>query len=862
MLAWGVCPGEETIAAYVGGRLPRVERDGVDSHLDTCAACQELVAALAKVQPRDATTDASEAALAGTLGRYVLHARLGAGGMGVVYAAYDPELDRRVALKVLRHAGAQLRDEARAIAKLAHPNVIAIHDVGEADGELFIAMEHVDGVTLRDWLRESHPPAEILDVFVQAGRGLAAAHRAGLVHRDVKPSNIIVGSDGRARVLDFGLARGGEGDAEPAIVGTPGYMAPEQRRGERVDARADQYAFAVALWEALGGKRDADRLDGVADPIVRALRRARQDDPAARYGSLDELLDELAPPAPRANTWAIATVVIVLAIVAGLAFTLTRRDPAAPCARAGDPVTAVWSDKQRAALRTAFAATKLPYAATAADATIGELDAWATRWRDRATASCRATLVDRVQPAASHALRTTCLAELLERLRPTVVLATAADVPLVAQADSLVRALPAPDRCDDVAALSALPPLPPAERDRAEIATLRAEIAEHETALLAGRAEQVRARILALHDRTRTLAYLPLRARSELLVARLQSSSAHYDEAIAGFHAAARDATAARDLTLLAEIWIELSQTLGNDPRYGDEATLFDGYASSLIAQLPNRALYELDLEFARCNRNVTAADAATVATHCQAAIDQAAKLTPPRTAIAIASRVRLGHFLRLQGKPADGIATLRKAVEEATAFHGAQHPDVAIAHYALGLALLSTEDLDGGIAELRTALDIRRAAYPGGSVQVAESLSGLGDALASAGKHTEAIPLLEQALAMLDAAHQPESAHAVNAHILLGMSLEEVNRAADALPHYLRAADVADRVLQHREPLAAMALRLAANTVRDKPAAGIPYLERAVRLLERGKASPADLAATQSRLDEFRAQAKKHPRP
>src|SRR6185503_20369490 len=119
---------------------------------------------------------------------------------------------------------------------------------------------------------EPRPPAEILDVFLQAGRGLAAAHRAGLVHRDVKPSNVIVGSDGRARVLDFGLARG-DRDEEPSIVGTPGYMAPEQRRGERVDARADQYAFAVALWVALGGKRDGERLDGVSDRAVRALRR-------------------------------------------------------------------------------------------------------------------------------------------------------------------------------------------------------------------------------------------------------------------------------------------------------------------------------------------------------------------------------------------------------------------------------------------------------------------------------------------------------------------------------------------------------------------------------------------------------------
>ncbi|MDQ3297575.1 MAG: protein kinase, partial [Myxococcota bacterium] len=265
-----MCPGEETIAAYVARKLARDERDAFDSHLDTCSACQELVAAVARLAPSQSADPVTSIGAASTitqaaaealrlpgaqLGRYSVLASLGAGGMGVVYAAYDPELDRKIAVKVLRHAraGDQLRDEARAIAKLAHPNVVAVHDVGRADGDVFIAMEHVDGVTVRDWLRTPHRVPEILHVFEQAGAGLAAAHRAGLVHRDVKPSNIMIGNDGRVRVLDFGLALA---DLEPGtIVGTPAYMAPEQQRGEAVDPRADQYAFCVALWEAVAGRR-------------------------------------------------------------------------------------------------------------------------------------------------------------------------------------------------------------------------------------------------------------------------------------------------------------------------------------------------------------------------------------------------------------------------------------------------------------------------------------------------------------------------------------------------------------------------------------------------------------------------------
>jgi eukaryotic-like serine/threonine-protein kinase len=217
------------------------------------------------------------------VGRYVILSLLGVGGMGAVYAAYDPELDRKVALKLLRPDSlsidsARMLREARALARLAHPNVVAVHDVGTLGAEVFIAMEHVDGLTVHRWLRQrDRSRREVLDVFLAAGRGLAAAHRAGLVHRDFKPDNMMVALDGRVRVLDFGLARaqasaGAEstlrealigdvdvGEArltrEGALLGTPTYMAPEQWRGAVADARSDQFSFCVALWEALLGER-------------------------------------------------------------------------------------------------------------------------------------------------------------------------------------------------------------------------------------------------------------------------------------------------------------------------------------------------------------------------------------------------------------------------------------------------------------------------------------------------------------------------------------------------------------------------------------------------------------------------------
>src|SRR6185503_11608427 len=203
--------------------------------------------------------------------RFVVDGVLGVGGMGVVYAARDPELGRRVALKLLREESSDRRErlarEAQALARVAHPNVCAVYDIGTHDGRLFIAMELVEGQTLGRWARAQHRPwREVVAVFAAAARGLVAAHGAGVIHRDFKPDNVLVGDDGRVRVTDFGLASWVP-EATPrssddavdltrtgALLGTPRYMAPEQHAGEPADERSDQWSFAAALHEALYGQ--------------------------------------------------------------------------------------------------------------------------------------------------------------------------------------------------------------------------------------------------------------------------------------------------------------------------------------------------------------------------------------------------------------------------------------------------------------------------------------------------------------------------------------------------------------------------------------------------------------------------------
>jgi eukaryotic-like serine/threonine-protein kinase len=320
------------------------------------------------------------------IGRYAIEGLLGAGGMAVVYLARDPVLGRAVALKVMRvgdePGASRLVREGQALARISHPNVISVYEVGrEADGLIYIAMERIVGVTLTQWLETPRTRREILDAFAAAGRGLSAAHAAGLVHRDFKPDNVMVGDDGRVCVLDFGLARAmpTSGDAADApghdagdaardglavtagsAAGTPAYMSPEQWRGERAVAASDQFSFCVALWRALTGEhpfdlgsREALRGAVIAGQIRRpppilprrlrgVLRRGLAIDPRDRFASIDAIVGELA--CRRRRWWipALAAVAAAAAITAHLIalprdrapHTAPRAAPAAPPASA------------------------------------------------------------------------------------------------------------------------------------------------------------------------------------------------------------------------------------------------------------------------------------------------------------------------------------------------------------------------------------------------------------------------------------------------------------------------------------------------------------------------------------------------
>ncbi|HEY1550319.1 MAG TPA: serine/threonine-protein kinase [Kofleriaceae bacterium] len=472
------------------------------------------------------------------VGRYIILDVVGQGGMGVVYAAYDPELERKVAIKLLQaktgsvgsSAGGQawLQREAQAQAKLAHPNVLSVYDVGTlADDRVFVAMELVEGETLRAWLdRADRSWQHVLDVVAAAGAGLAAAHRAGLVHRDFKPENVLVGSDGRARVMDFGLAHERDAEMPPGsdsgnVIGTPAYIAPELYAAKPATAASDQFALGVTLYTALfGGKPYAKeafqlpRAPGVEPKsppassrvparIQRAVMRAVAIDPAARWPSVDALLGELAIEGSSTRRRVIAgsiTFGLAGALVATLAFG-HHADDVGCSARSLD---GIWDVPIRLAVHTGFLGVKAPYAESSFHAVAGALDKYTSEWTEASIESCRATRLRGEQSEATQTLRQACLDARLEQVRDLAQLLESPSRAVLDKADAAVQALDPVRSCADVRILTdAAPTDPIAIRDynaqELKLALARAQLAAGLLVASLGTAQGVLSKAHELH---------------------------------------------------------------------------------------------------------------------------------------------------------------------------------------------------------------------------------------------------------------------------------------------------------------------------------------------------------------------------
>jgi tetratricopeptide (TPR) repeat protein len=595
-------------------------------------------------EPHSAGRPAPELARGESLGRYLILDLLGSGGMGKVYAAYDPKLDRKLAIKLLHHApgseasgtsvadSSRLEREAQAMAKLSHRNVVAVHDVGTHAGQVFVAMEFVEGSSLDAWLEQgAHPWHEVLAHFIAAGRGLAAAHAAGLIHRDFKPANVLLGRDGRVRVADFGLARRTgeasersgsipldrlEGGVDSfslrltqtgAFVGTPAYMAPEQFRGDELDARSDQFSFCVALWEALYGERPfagdspAAIIFAICEGKLRApspavaaavpgwlrrvVERGLASEPADRWPDMEALLRALSRDPARGRRRVGAVVLAVLGLVALVVGPRlwAEPEPAAPplCQGAEAAFAEVWGAGEREAIHARYAALDQGWASDVEARLLARLDTWAGGWTATWTEACAATRIRGEQSEEMLDDRMLCLDRRRARFATFVTALAEADDALLRKATARVDDIGDVGDCSDPEAMHARVPPPADPARRAEFEALLAEFDAVTAQRTIGRYDVAKARLEPAYARALASAHPTLVAEARYirgdLLAQLDEAEAEaelegaYEAALAAglFAHAAR---AAEDLcsSLLvrderqaeAERWLRTAEAL------------------------------------------------------------------------------------------------------------------------------------------------------------------------------------------------------------------------------------------------------------------------------------------------------------
>ncbi|MDC0674297.1 serine/threonine-protein kinase [Nannocystis radixulma] len=785
--------------------------------------------------------------------RYTVLDRIGAGAMGVVYTAYDPRLDRRVALKIMHARPGHRADEivgrllreAQALARLQHPNVVAIYDANRIGELVYLTMELVDGSNLSRWLKDAkRTTREILDTFVAAGRGLAAAHKAGIVHRDFKPDNVLVGRDGRVRVVDFGIARGADGpeftavprdmsenistppspsesasmspfattdrgnhpapggaalaDTDPAaklqaaalasqasqgldsaiaglssmrltrtgaLVGTPAYMAPEQHMGARVDARADQFAFAVALFEALfgahpfpaknylqlttsvlGGKVDATPVRAsVPLHVRRAILRALSVEPSQRFATMDDMLAALVPERRRRTLGgALAAAGVAAAVTGGIVWAQVKPPG---CEGADRHLVGVWDEAIRERARLAFLETGQPYAVRAAETATAALDEYASDWVAMRREVCEASLVHREQSPLLLDRRMTCLDRHLDQLQATAALFAEADREVVQRSAVAVEGLPDLKECADAERLM---------HGEGRSLAGREEVARLEGILAHAVAKRHAAKYAAaqgLAERAlqegRAIRAAGVEAQALILLGQVATDQGRNEQAVDLLTRAIAAAEAGAADPARARATAELGVVLGTQQRRPVEGERLLRLAAAVDLRVGagpiEQARRDMLLGILQSERGEYDLARQTLL----AATEALRAAQAPRLQM-IQAFIALGLVEERSGRDEAARKYYGDALALAEDRLGPDHPDVAMVLNNIGVLEWRAGRAEEAIASLERALDIRVRTLGPDHPEIATSRMNLGNALLAIEAYDRASKSFEQAAAAL----------------------------------------------------------------------------------------------------------------
>jgi tetratricopeptide (TPR) repeat protein len=840
------CLDETMVARLLDRSLSSAETVVLVHHIDGCEDCRALVSALAKSHTEtvasELTTFASGFAPTPSphpldaeppperLGRYEVTGSLGRGATGAVYAARDPELGRELAIKLLRvgpgvadAARERLLREAKALAKVSHPNVVAIYDVGVADDHVFLAMELVKSGTLRDWLVRPRSLDTIVRVMTDVGRGLAAVHACGLVHRDIKPDNILVDAHGRGRIGDFGLAAVVDDtstavDADDpdagvtrtgTIAGTPAYMAPEQFAHRAIDARTDQFGFCVTLYEALVGERPypggthAELAKNVLAGNIREPRRALPTwiravivrglavDPAERFSTTDALVAALARPRSRRRVLAIATLAGAAVIAGTVGATWALRGSGEPsCPTAAVKLDRVWGPARRLATQRSLAAAG-ELGVRAAERTIARLDRYAGRWAAAWTETCETERG--AESTALFDLRVACLSRRLRALDALVGTLATPDPAIAAKASELADGLEPLAPCDDTSALLRAAPPPGIAWAVAgidsmvdDIGTLRVRGQYREAAALADRA------VANAH----ALGYRPGEAFALIARSGIERDVDRFADAEASLSKASSLAIAGGDDFTAAEALIALVDVVGYRLGRPAEAHRLAELARASLERAGDPRALRLQLY------NATSKVALLEGKHAEAlaAIDNAIALAEQAAGDdngeledALSAK---GVVLFELGRYAEAMALMARELDLRERAEGARHPAYASALENRANLYFATNQFDKGVADLHIARRIYVEAFGSDTVAVAELENNLGVIAGELGDWTEALRAARAAVVLVGKRSGADHPDVAKARANVGKALRELGRLDEAEPLLVDTLAARERAL------------------------------------------------------------------
>lgn len=808
-------------------------------------------------------------------GRFLVTAPLGAGGAGSVYAAYDPELDRRVALKVLHLSDEDGDDplpsewprlvrEARALARLSHPNVVVVHDIGIERGRAWLATELVDGSDLWQWLatRPGLSIDEILALFVGAGRGLAAAHAAGLVHGDFKPANVLVGEDGRARVADFGLARVQARTAVPTraantpdkivIVGTPYYMAPEQIIGIEADARSDQYAFCLSWLEAHLRRRiygtasvsqlfvakqeslEEGLLERLPGWLARIIGRGLARDPADRHPSMEALLAAVSAAHRRRDRRRIGySIAGAVVLGASLSYFAVGRAETVPCDASARHVEAVWNSGLREDIGQGFAGAQAVLGGAVWSRAAAALDAFGGRWIEGHRSACLAVHHGEQRVEVTDA-RARCLDDALDRLVALVEVFGDADLETVLRADAAVSALPDVAACEDPEVV--LRRFGRSNEDPAAVEALDQRLRRIDTALFVARYD----RATALVDEATELveASTSPRSRHALGVRRgkllresgeFATAERELESAILGAVSVGDDATALLGIAPIV-------RCIGESQMRYDDALAWARWHEPLATRTDAPAAVRADVLSAAARIDLHQHDGKAALDKLDAAMALVRDTATPLELAVL--EVDIGGVLRTIGELESAQIRTTAARETIGRELGTGHPEYAGASGELGVIRLQRGDRDAARSLLEEALAVYRAAYGAEHPATASALNNLAAFEGELGNYDASRRLLLESLVAERKRYGHD--HLVTAPTLLNLATAALwmNEPARALVEL----DEAERIFRAADP--------------ERPELAGVYRQKSYALVELGRSNEAVAAGMRAveLLDRHRA--------